>query len=249
MSLLKEFKEQQRQLEEQALLEETTAYFEAYDLYVAENLNEEVINESLTNAAFAAGGKLAEFGALAKQIAGGIISKADIADKLSSVYEKFKSFFETIKDKFKSILQKAANKFGNSKILAQLKPLKSLVDKVDGRGKRLDGITDLVRGAVIFDDKEDADRFVKDMQRKHGDKIVEFTEKTKGNDLIYGYYGTYHILLEIDGIICEIQIATKNLWKQKKLAHKVYKATRSSAEGPSKADSMLSKRLFVKGNR
>ncbi|AKF13546.1 RelA/SpoT family protein [Sinorhizobium phage phiN3] len=250
MSLLKEFREYQKALQEQALLAETDAYFEAYDQMYDQLEEAVVLNENtLVNPAFSPGEKLAELGTLAKQIAGGIISKADIADKLGSVYDKFKNFFESVKDKFKTILQKAANKFSNTKILAQLKPLKSLLDKVDGRGKSLSSITDLVRGAAIFEDREDAEKFVKDLQRKHGDKIVEFVEKTKGSDMVYGYYGTYHLLIEIDGIICEIQVATKKLWKQKKLAHKVYTATRSSSDGPSKEDSQLSKRLFSKGNR
>lgn len=110
-------------------------------------------------------------------------------------------------------------------------------------------INDLIRGAVVFDTKEEADKFVKDLIRKNKDKVVEVEEKDKGGDPVYGYYGAYHLLIDMDGVYSEVQVMTKNLWKQKKKAHKIYDANRSSSSGPSKQDMQLSKQIFNRGNK
>lgn len=207
------------------------------------------LSEALVNPAFMPGKKMAEFGELSKQVSSGNVSKDDVEERLYSLYIKHKSEFESIRDKYKSIITANARKFNNVKILTDMKSVSSLLDKITVRRKPLSGIVDIIRGAVILDNPQDAEKYVKDFQRKYGDKIVDLEHKAKGSDPTYGYYGTYHLLIDVDGIYCEIQIATHNLWKQKKLAHDIYTATRSSSAGVTKADSLMSKRIFVKGNR
>jgi len=220
---------------------------ESDDLF--ESIDELFIFEGLVNPAFKAGEEFGVFGELDKLISRGAIEKDKIMSTIQSIYDKNKDIMEKKRKKFADFLKKNSRKFKNHEIYAQIKPLKSLLDKVGNRGKSVMEINDLIRGAVVFDDKEDADRFVNDLVRKHGQKVVEVEEKLKGGDPVYGYYGAYHLLVDIDGIYSEIQVMTKNLWKQKKKAHTIYQASRSSSAGPSKLDKQTSKQIFTRGNK
>lgn len=227
-------------LDEEIILEDD-------DLF--ESLEYEFIFEGLDNPAFASGQSFGEFGDLDKQINRGAIDKDKVMSTIQSLYDKNKGKMEKLKGKFAQFLKKNSRKFKNQEIYAQIKPLKSLLDKVGNRGKSIMEINDLIRGAVVFDDKDDADKFVQDLVRKHKDKVVEVEEKVKGGDPVYGYYGAYHLLIDMDGVYSEVQVMTKNLWKQKKKAHKIYSASRSSSSGPSKQDMQTSKQIFSRGNK
>lgn len=214
-----------------------------------ESLDEEFIFEGLDNPAFASGKDFGAFGDLDKEIERGVVDKDKIMSTIQSIYDKNKGKMQELKTKFAKFLKNNSRKFKNQEIYAQIKPLKSLLDKVGNRGKSVMEINDLIRGAVVFDTKEDADKFVQDLVRKNKDKVVEIEEKDKGGDPVYGYYGAYHLLIDMEGVYSEVQVMTKNLWKQKKKAHKIYDANRSSSSGPSKQDMQLSKQIFNRGNK
>jgi ppGpp synthetase/RelA/SpoT-type nucleotidyltranferase len=214
-----------------------------------ESLEENFIFEGLVNPAFADGKAFGAFGKLDREIKRGTIGKDKIMSAIQSIYDKNKNNLKDLKNKFADFLKKSSRKFKDQEIYAQIKPLDSLLDKVGNRGKSVMEINDLIRGAVIFDTKDDADKFVQDLIRKNSKKVVEVEEKEKGGDPVYGYYGAYHLLIDIDGVYAEVQVMTKNLWKQKKKAHNIYKASRSSSTGPSKYDKQLSKQIFNRGNK
>lgn len=104
-----------------------------------------------------------------------------------------------------------------------------------------------MRGAVLFDTKEQADEFVKKFIRQNKDKVIGYEEKLKGQDTIYGYYGSHHIDLNIDGLVVELQIMTRKLWNYKKEAHLIYTKTRSG-DGPTEKDKKESKKIFALAN-
>lgn len=159
------------------------------------------------------------------------------------------------------------------KISTQIKKVESLKDKAVKRKKPLLNIGDIVRGAILFDDIDVMGDFVSDFQRKHGRIIDDYEFKVKGADPTFGYYGTHHFDLILDGMIVELQVSTKKLWAYKKAAHDIYTNLRSpqarkdsrrkykdlpdslkrvlgfSPDRDSEtADRALSKRLFSVGN-
>lgn len=136
---------------------------------------------------------------------------------------------------------------GTTEFLSGMKPVKSIISKVVDRGKSFKDLGDLIRGALLFDTQDDLNQFVKDFSRKESGIIVKYEEKTKGSDPTYGYYGSHHFDLNIDGFVIELQAMTQRLWKFKEPAHDIYNMTRDNG-GLSKADQMLSKRLFSMGN-
>jgi hypothetical protein len=242
MSLLKEYI-----LEEIDFMLDDSMVVE--DEGIFESLDEHFIFEGLINPAFKDGQDFGAFGKLDKEIQRGAVDKDKIMSTIQSLYDKNKKKMISLKNEFANFLKKNSRKFKNQEIYAQIKPLDSLLDKVGNRGKSIMEINDLIRGAVVFDTKDDADKFVADLIRKNKSKVVEVEEKEKGGDPVYGYYGAYHLLVDMDGVYSEVQVMTKNLWKQKKKAHKIYSASRSSSTGPSKQDMQLSKQIFNRGNK
>lgn len=159
-------------------------------------------------------------------------------DLINSVLKKFHSHVN-------SLLPKKGSK-QRYQFLHQKKTLESIIDKVIDRKKKLTEISDLVRGAILFDSAKEMEEFVKDFTRK-SPYIIKIEPKLKGQSE-YGYYGAYHIDLNIDGLDIEVQITTTKLWTYKGEAHKIYDKWRSSPQPMDKFDKNLSKQLFSKGN-
>lgn len=149
---------------------------------------------------------------------------------------------------FKSLLKKATKRYDGVKILTDVKSVSSIIDKVVGRKKSFLGLSDIVRGAVLFDNQEDLDDFTKRFPRKYGNVIQGHKSKTLGSDPTYGYHGSEHFSLDLEGFTVELQAMTKKLWHYKAYAHDIYNATRSKGK-VSKEDMYQSKRLFKLGNK
>lgn len=130
-----------------------------------------------------------------------------------------------------------------------LKPADSVVDKAVKRGKKVSEMTDLVRGAVLFNTPEEADDFVGRLKRKHKDKVIKHEYKERGSDPSLGYHGTHHIDIQHNGITNELQVTTKRIWKAKKVAHDIYKKARSRVGGPTEMEKRESKRIFTMANK
>lgn len=170
-------------------------------------------------------------------------------EKLGSIYDNYSETFDKIASQFVLIISKAIDKkkYPYAEFKWNRKSLSSIIDKVLNRGKDIIKIPDIVRGALLFDRIEEVEEWVKRFRRTHGDIITKYEEKGKGSDPVYGYYGTHHLDLNIDGLTVELQVATKKLWHYKNPAHALYQKTRSS--GVSDQDRHLSKQLFWKGNQ
>tara|TARA_Y100001951_G_C11298063_1_gene277523 strand:- start:43046 stop:43318 length:273 start_codon:yes stop_codon:yes gene_type:complete len=69
-----------------------------------------------------------------------------------------------------------------------------------------------------------------------------------GSDPTYGYYGSEHFSLDIEGFTIELQAMTQKLWHYKSYAHDIYNKTRSKGK-VSKEDMYMSKKLFKLGNK
>ena len=131
-------------------------------------------------------------------------------------------------------------------VLTNLKPVESVKVK---RGKSVFEIGDLVRGAVLLPSHKDTELFLDGFIRKNQSIITGHESKVKGGDKIYGYYGSQHIDLVIDGIRCELQVMTQKLWKMKHDAHKIYTRTRENKAGATESDLIQSRNMFITGNK
>lgn len=99
---------------------------------------------------------------------------------------------------------------------------------------------------MLLSTKEEADRYVRDFKRKNPKIVRAHEEKVAGDSGEYGYYGAHHLDIEVDGLVFELQIMSKQLWQKKSVAHKIYSTTRST--GATNKDKEISRQYFRKGN-
>ena len=145
------------------------------------------------------------------------------SEYLGVFYEKVLEYVNKVKDKFTHGLKAAARKTKQPKILVDVKSLKSFIDKTVMRGKAVDKI-----------------------------KVIEHEIKERDESGDYGYYGSHHFLVDLDGVIAEIQVMTKKLWAYKEAAHQIYNKYRSAQDADKdleKMDKAISRKLFDLGNR
>jgi hypothetical protein len=203
------------------------------------------ISEGVENPVFVKDKSIKEIDSM---VVRGNVPKQTLVSKITTAYDAYKHLFSTVKSDLERMVKADIYKYQKTKFLTDIKSLKSVVDKAVDRHQGIGGLGDLVRGAVLFDTKEDADVFVKKFVHSHKDKIVEYEEKVRGNDPVYGYFGSHHIKLIIDGLFTELQIMTRKLWTYKDAAHQIYDKYRSSGHGPDKFDANLSKHIFAVAN-
>lgn len=138
--------------------------------------------------------------------------------------------------KFESILNRA-NKFGSDnlgKVYVDVKKEASILDKINrpGKPKPLNKIGDFLRGTISCPTKEYVvevtEWFLKPENQKDF-KVNAYESKAEAREGdVTGYSGSYHVDIIIDGMVCEIQIMTTNLWGVKHAIHKYgYMAGRS----------------------
>lgn len=151
---------------------------------------------------------------------------------------------------FSRQLKKTSRKFKDAKVLVDVKAIDSFVEKIVTRGKQASKITDWLRSAILVKTQGDVDNLVIAIKK---DFIVqEHEQKDKGGDAVYGYYGSHHFLVKVEGITAEIQIMTKKLWAYKGEAHTVYNKYRAddgSMDKEMKAIELrYSREIFGRGN-
>lgn len=176
----------------------------------------------------------------------GKMSHEKAVQEVEKILNKYADTIQATVGKFTGIMKKYTNR-DKAKFIYDTKTVTSVVSKVVSRGKKLTDLGDLVRGAILFDSQEELDDFVKNFTRKEKSIITDHDHKEKGGDKTYGYYGSHHFDLNINGLTVELQAMTKKLWKFKDTAHEIYNNTRDSGI-ITKADIELSKKIFKLGN-
>lgn len=165
-------------------------------------------------------------------------------EDLEQIYDLAAKKAEANKSRFESILKRASH--GQAKILVGIKTRESFLDKTIQRGKSADQVYDVLRGAILTDTQDEAADVIQNLKRTQIFMELEF--KDKGTDPKFGYYGSYHIRLVVNDLICEVQVMTKRLWTYKKWAHEFYTQFRSAKEEPSIDTLRQSKHVFTLGN-
>ena len=105
---------------------------------------------------------------------------------------------------------------------------------------------------TMFEKQEQVEKFVSDFRRKHGSILIGYEMKRKGQDKQLGYFGSHHLDILIDGLITELQVMTRKMWKYKESAHALYTANRDEITrggSASRADSALSKKIYALANQ
>lgn len=172
------------------------------------------------------------------------LPKGNTEDAVLAIYSVAAQKAEAARPKLERMLNRACS--GQAKVLVGIKSYASFVDKVLARGRTATTVYDVLRAAVLTDDQAQAETVVHNLK-----KSVRYTElefKDKGSDPKFGYYGSYHMRVLLDGMQCEVQIMTRRLWTYKEWGHQFYNQFRSGGN-PDPAILRQSKAVFAMGNR
>lgn len=171
----------------------------------------------------------------------------ELEKELENIYDQIEDSLKQSLTEFRNVVKRELRNYRNPKFLTQIKTLESIKDKAIRRKKGLSEINDLVRGAILLETREDVDSFVKNFMRRNKSIIVDYEKKEKGGDPEYGYFGSHHFDLDVNGYIVELQVMTRKLWSYKEAAHEIYVRTRTKGD-KTPFDISLSKKLFSMGN-
>ena len=167
-----------------------------------------------------------------KQLKNIVINTKDKSEKKEAIedfYNNMLPFFKDVENKLKKLLKKSLSKKDQQvKILTDIKKPDSIFNKYIERGKNIMEMNDIVRSAILFKEKEDVNNFINKFLRKNKNVVKDYEKKEKGGDPEFGYFGSHHIDININGLICEIQVMTRKLWNYKIEAHKIYQKARTS---------------------
>tara|TARA_B110000503_G_scaffold117976_1_gene178489 strand:+ start:229 stop:1104 length:876 start_codon:yes stop_codon:yes gene_type:complete len=174
-------------------------------------------------------------------------------DKILDLYTKYEPLIMDRLKKYESGLKSSTKGISQGvKILVDVKKLKAFVDKTVVRGKNPANITDWLRGSILVASEEDVGIVSQNIFKKFK-TVREFEPKVRGSDETFGYYGSVHFLVDVDGVTAEIQVMTKKLYSAKKIAGGQYDDFRSAEDAVKdtpevKALLRHGKRAFDKGN-
>jgi ppGpp synthetase/RelA/SpoT-type nucleotidyltranferase len=165
-------------------------------------------------------------------------------------YDNIRKDVLNVKDNFLHKLKTASRRVKMPKVVVDVKSAKSFIDKVVNRGKKPNQITDVLRSAILVETENDIYKVVKGLKKEF--KVLEYEIKQKDDDPEFGYYGSHHLLVDVNGMASEIQVMTKKLWNYKEEQHKIYNKLRSLSDVDKEYEKFLkntSKRGFIAGNR
>ena len=144
----------------------------------------------------------------------------------------------------RAILEGALREAGNKGYIDDVHGLKlknrieEKIEQKQAEGRKnysVKDMTDILRASLIMDTKEDAEVAAEELYRKAKWFAFEYKDKPKPGDRL-GYFGTYHIDLNIDEMPVEVQVLTSKVAPIKKVAHPQFAIARTGGEiDPSQA--------------
>ena len=173
-------------------------------------------------------------------------------EKGVALYKKYEPIIEDRLKKYESGLKTALKGVQNAKIMVDVKKLRAFVNKTVDRGKDPSKMNDWLRGSILVNDEKDIGIVSKNIFKAFK-SVSEFDPKERGDDKQFGYYGSVHFSVDVDGVNTEIQLMTKKLYSAKKVAGGQYDDFRSASDaikGSKETQKLLrhGKRAFDKGN-
>ena len=198
----------------------------------------------------------------------GDVSKTNTPD---DIYNKAVQMAKDNQKEFFRKVKFAARKARNAKVVTNeftIKPEKSFKGKITRTDviKKASEITDMLRTTITVESESDIELVTKAILKEF--KVVNkkggyVDIKSKGKDKVFGYYGSTHFLVDMNGMTSEIQLMTKRMAAYKEEAHKFYDKYRNDLDkkDPTKLkvgstlnqkdfdmDKRRSKTMFAKGN-
>lgn len=173
-------------------------------------------------------------------------------EKVVALYQKYEPLIKDRLKKYESGLKTALKGVQNAKIMVDVKKLRAFVNKTVDRGKDPSKMNDWLRGSILVNDEKDIGVVSKNIFKAFK-SVSEFDPKERGGDKQFGYYGSVHFSVDVDGVNTEIQLMTKKLYSAKKIAGGQYDDFRSASDeikGSKETQKLLrhGKRAFDKGN-
>lgn len=201
--------------------------------------------------------KLPEVKEFDKLNSSGTAKQNVLIKKLKGIYGKIQPKLLQTARQYRKILEKYIESKGvdpssMSLNFGGVKSFRSVASKIMTRKRvSLEKINDLVRATIYFNKQDQVENFVKDIKRKV--PTFDHEVKRKGSDETFGYFGSHHLILVVNGIQCELQVMTRRLEAHKSEAHKIYGAVRDTIatkgkEAVPKGTFQRSKALFSRGN-
>jgi ppGpp synthetase/RelA/SpoT-type nucleotidyltranferase len=176
---------------------------------------------------------------------------------VGEIYAQALVLAKGLQDTLFTVLKKSTQNARKAKILVDIKSHDSFMDKVVNRNKEANKIHDMLRSAILCNDKKEVEEVSKWLRKNT--RVHEYEEKTYGSDKEFGYFGSHHFKIYVNkdkmGIIAEIQVMTKALWQYKEKAHQIYNNYRSMSDAEKQSsdayrkDAAKSRQLFVHANR
>lgn len=109
---------------------------------------------------------------------------------------------------------------------ASQKSLKSILSKIGRKGKNASQLNDLARGVFLINDYANIESDISAaIDTLNANNIPYTTKDFFASPNAWGYRG-FHVLFEIDGIGCEWQFATEDVWSIKTESDKIYEKWR-----------------------
>jgi hypothetical protein len=155
-------------------------------------------------------------------------------------YVKAKDLAKEREDKFHDLLKEAAGKY---KVIHDIKTKDAFDNKTGIRGKDPDKVFDVLRGSILVDSKAQIPAVIESIKQVFLVKKID--HKTKP-DKEFGYYGSVHVDVVVNDMICEVQVLTKKLWDHKLEGWEMYRKYRGKKVPPEIVEK--SKALYRKAN-
>lgn len=153
-------------------------------------------------------------------------------EEFGKYYNKnIRPHIDKTEEPFRDILR--STKIDGSKYTVGRKSIESLHDKVMNREKPLSSVPDVLRGAILTRNKDEARDIVAKL--KDTADVAEHEYKKIG-EYETGYGGAHHVVLNVNGVNAEIQIMPKKIWKVHHETHRIYKKYRSMENPESHPD-------------
>jgi len=129
-------------------------------------------------------------------------------------------------DKFKYKLQRAITLSvlsSNVEIKFDRKQFVSAYEKCLSKNCKITDLKDILRAAILYGRKVDPEKILRGIEKVFGRGSLVKVDRREVPREGSEYFGAIHVDIEVDGLICEVQIMRKNLWAYKQESKDFYK--------------------------
>jgi len=171
----------------------------------------------------------------------------DFSKELLNKWEAIQDSIDKIEPQFKKLLSKSISKstdISKVKYIVNRKTLDSTIEKYKRKGRSIDTFTDLLRATVIVSSKVNLQDVVDGL--KYYFDLMKVEEKA--STLEKSYINAIHVDVLCGGMICEVQVMSRQAYTYKHLADKIYKSNLSDEQKEKLQKKWFERALFMESN-